>query len=364
VRTIRQNWGIAARVLSCAALFTGLLVMLSGCFGGVVHFGLDFEGAPTAGPAPLVVQFTSNLGSHETCEWAFGDGGTSTERNPTHTYSNAGTYTVTLSTPYEEAGTGVYIGSACTKENYIVVDPAGTISEAEAQAILGTQSDAMDYYTTLLEEGSGAAAEAVVAWLLSQPLVREAAVTESGDVSILYTCGLPAGIHVCSGTDPETLPASTPRRDIADAPYKGIAPDQTAARSSAGGKRAIVLLPFDAQLGRPCGLDTLISNLVSIGYEVEGPVVGGAVTIDRLMSIANYDFVYVSTHGFAWKDSQHGEGVALTSGEATTLESFLLLALATDMRGLFLSSIPGEGMYVGLTDRFFDDYDYNIYFYY
>lgn len=58
-------------------------------------------GTPTSGPAPLTVAFSS-AGSFDpegqplTYSWAFGDGSTSTEANPTHTYSTAGVYQVRL----------------------------------------------------------------------------------------------------------------------------------------------------------------------------------------------------------------------------------------------------------------------------
>ena len=52
------------------------------------------------GEKPLEVKFTdtSSPGSYEILgwTWAFGDGTVSTEQNPTHTYSEAGTYSVTL----------------------------------------------------------------------------------------------------------------------------------------------------------------------------------------------------------------------------------------------------------------------------
>ena len=52
---------------------------------------------PTTGTVPLFVRFT-DLSTNEPTSWAwdFGDGGTSTDQNATHTYMAAGTYTVNL----------------------------------------------------------------------------------------------------------------------------------------------------------------------------------------------------------------------------------------------------------------------------
>ena len=56
------------------------------------------------GSAPLTVHFTDKtLNSPDTLLWKFGDGTTSTEKNPTHTYSAAGLYKVSL-TASNEAG--------------------------------------------------------------------------------------------------------------------------------------------------------------------------------------------------------------------------------------------------------------------
>jgi len=50
---------------------------------------------PEVGCAPYTLTM-NNTGRGSTFEWDFGDGTTSTERNPTHTYTNGGTYTITL----------------------------------------------------------------------------------------------------------------------------------------------------------------------------------------------------------------------------------------------------------------------------
>jgi PKD repeat protein len=60
----------------------------------------DFQAAPVSGTAPLEVAFTdasTSRGAPVTAwTWNFGDGGSSTEQNPRHTYQRVGKYTVLL----------------------------------------------------------------------------------------------------------------------------------------------------------------------------------------------------------------------------------------------------------------------------
>jgi PKD repeat protein len=56
-----------------------------------------FSASPISGKAPLKVQFTDrSTESPASWRWNFGDGTYSTVKNPSHTYSKAGKYTVTL----------------------------------------------------------------------------------------------------------------------------------------------------------------------------------------------------------------------------------------------------------------------------
>ncbi|MFA5296430.1 MAG: PKD domain-containing protein, partial [Methanoregulaceae archaeon] len=76
----------------------------------------DFTANQTTGPAPLTVQFTDTSAHNPTSwSWAFGDGGTSSLKDPVHTYTAPGFYTVNL-TATNAAG-----DSFASKTDYIHV---------------------------------------------------------------------------------------------------------------------------------------------------------------------------------------------------------------------------------------------------
>ena len=56
----------------------------------------SFGAVQTNASAPLLVSFTNASVGAQTFLWNFGDGGNSTDNNPTHAYTNAGIYTVAL----------------------------------------------------------------------------------------------------------------------------------------------------------------------------------------------------------------------------------------------------------------------------
>ncbi len=57
----------------------------------------SFSASPTSGKAPLKVQFTDKSTNGPTSwKWSFGDGTYSTSKSPSHTYSKAGKYSVSL----------------------------------------------------------------------------------------------------------------------------------------------------------------------------------------------------------------------------------------------------------------------------
>jgi PKD repeat protein len=60
---------------------------------------VDISVTPLAGISPMLLTCTSIVSNGKTpivYFWNFGDGTTSTEQNPVHTYSNVGTFTLTI----------------------------------------------------------------------------------------------------------------------------------------------------------------------------------------------------------------------------------------------------------------------------
>ncbi len=87
----------------------------------------DFTATPRSGNIPLTVQFTGTSKGNITGRlWNFGDGTTSTERSPSHTYLKAGSYTVSLTV------TGPGGSNTKTMEGFIQVKPQAPVANFTA----------------------------------------------------------------------------------------------------------------------------------------------------------------------------------------------------------------------------------------
>ncbi|MEO2149217.1 MAG: PKD domain-containing protein, partial [bacterium] len=102
-------------------LICTLSVLASGCGGGggggsssaVIAPEAAFVATPTSGVYDLVVTFSeNNIGEIESRLWDFGDGSTSTEQDPTHTFTSPGTFSVSL-TVTGPGGTDTFTCDSC-----------------------------------------------------------------------------------------------------------------------------------------------------------------------------------------------------------------------------------------------------------
>lgn len=86
--TVSSEYGSASTM--------GTIKVLGGSAIPGSGLNVQFTATPSVGRAPLEVQFTDSSTGATSWSWDFGDGTTSTDRNPLHLYTNAGTYRATL----------------------------------------------------------------------------------------------------------------------------------------------------------------------------------------------------------------------------------------------------------------------------
>ncbi|MCF6147445.1 MAG: PQQ-binding-like beta-propeller repeat protein [Candidatus Kuenenia sp.] len=102
--TLRWTYKAEAEIFGPPCIGENSVLYIGGARGNVYAIGLspdipkaDFTAEPTTGEAPLNVKFTdTSAGEISSWLWDFGDGVTDTTQNPTHTYNEAGTFTVSL----------------------------------------------------------------------------------------------------------------------------------------------------------------------------------------------------------------------------------------------------------------------------
>jgi len=109
---LMDDWRVYDRALSASEIHT------------LWQPAADFSAAPDSGAAPLTVTFSNaTAGAVTSYLWDFGDGITSAITNPTHVYTEAGLYTVSLAAT-GPGGTDVLTRSAYIQVNALVESPA------------------------------------------------------------------------------------------------------------------------------------------------------------------------------------------------------------------------------------------------
>ena len=153
-----------------------------------------FVGNPTSGDAPLIVQFIDqSTGDITSWSWDFGDLETSAKQNPSHTYQDAGIYTVSLT------ATGPGGSNTETKTDYINVStppsPPTLLSIAVTPETASIERGSTQQYTAIgtYSDDSTADISTDVAWASSNTWV--ATINEQG-----LATGLDEGIATIIAT--------------------------------------------------------------------------------------------------------------------------------------------------------------------
>ena len=103
----------------------------------------NFSTSTTSGVYPLTVNFTdASFGTIESRSWDFGDGTGSSTQNPTHTYTESGTYTVSLMI------TGPEGSDTKTRTNYITVyeppEPPTPSKDTDGDGVIDTEDNCIN----------------------------------------------------------------------------------------------------------------------------------------------------------------------------------------------------------------------------
>jgi PKD repeat protein len=142
-----QGWATPSS--QTVTVTSGQTTSLTGAYTPV--YAASFTANRTSGKGPLAVHFSySSTGSVTKCLWNFGDGKTSKVSNPSHSFSRAGAYTVTLTV------TGPWGTYTCTQPDYINVYTA-----PKANFSASPRSGAAPLQVNFTNESSGL----VTSWL-------------------------------------------------------------------------------------------------------------------------------------------------------------------------------------------------------
>lgn len=134
----------------------GWEIDVNGCIS-YDQVSVDFRPVPDAGFItdvdegcyPLRVQFTNYSVGGSVYQWSFGDGSTSGDRNPVHTYTQPGQYTVQLNAPGPDGMDGVYTREIMVYDHPIAdftVNPTVVYVPGENARFYDLSTNAVSWY--------------------------------------------------------------------------------------------------------------------------------------------------------------------------------------------------------------------------
>ena len=137
----------------------------------------------------LEVTFTDKSVNGSTYSWNFGDQGTSTDKNPTHTYTEGGTFTVTLTVTGEDGTTTDAVSKDVTVTAPIPVLTAGFTSNAAGLDVTftNTSENAVSYVWDFGDQGTSTDASPTHTYALAGAYVVTLTVTGADSETKLFT---------------------------------------------------------------------------------------------------------------------------------------------------------------------------------
>ncbi len=299
------KFGVAAILFLCVALACG-----TGCKPGEPLAG--FTATPMSGVAPLAVQFTDASRIVKAAEivswaWDFGDGATSTEQNPQHTYTTAGSYTVSLTVTSNKNKT-----STATPATPIVVSPPALVAVPDITGM--TQANAVAALRAAgLAEGvitQSASATVPLGQVISQNPTAGTDVAPGTAVSFVVSLGLVqvAVPNLVGLTEAEAYAAL---EDV------GLA-------LGAIVEQADAVVPAGQVIAQGVTAGTMLITGSAVGFVVSMgavPLIGAGLSSDTLSSIAGFFEVNVENLGLGTMNWQaeitQGSGWVRIAGPAS-----------------------------------------------